>query len=266
MTLAGRVHQLLLAREADERLGDEAAVERVARAVDLGFARAAARLGLLDHAPVGRRELRVAEELALAGHRQVDVCGRGPLVSEHPLHARDRAPDRREQRITALGIPDRVLQDIAHAHRPEVAQQQHPTVERSRDARRQEPGARDQREAERAIPVDRRRRGRRSLRAEHERLAAVDAPEDDGKVAAGPVQVRLDDLQREAGRADGVERVSARLEHGHPRLGCEPVRRRDHSERPAKLGSRGESVHAATFAARVLGRRRRRGRGWTRAP
>ena len=46
------------------------------------------------------------------------------------------------------------------------------------------------------------RRGRRcdTLAAERERLAAIDGPEDRGDLAARPVQVRLDDLQDEAGR------------------------------------------------------------------
>src|SRR5437667_216639 len=48
-----------------------------------------------------------------------------------------------------------------------------------------------------AHALDRRGRGRDALRAEDERLAAFDGPEDGGQVAARPVQVRLDDLQRD---------------------------------------------------------------------
>ena len=103
-------------------------------------------------------------------------------------------------------------------------------------------------------------------------------PEDDRQVAAGAVQVRLDDLQREAGRDRGVERVAAALEHRHAGRGREPVRRRDHAEGAAQLGpgrerqrsplrqlggrsaSRGARVRAGRGGRRRGGRRRRRRR------
>ena len=47
-------------------------------------------------------------------------------------------------------------------------------------------------------------------------LAALGRPENARQVAARAVQVRLDDLQHEARRARGVERIAAALEHGHP--------------------------------------------------
>jgi hypothetical protein len=43
----------------------------------------------------------------------------------------------------------------------------------------------------------------------------------------------LNDLQGQAGRNGGVERVAAVLEHGHPDGGREPMSRRDHPERAA---------------------------------
>ena len=123
-----------------------------------------------------------------------------------------------------------------------LAQHRDPAAERAGHDRGQRPGAGDELEPELvAVTLDRRRARRRALRAEDERPLAAGGPEERGQVAAGPVQVRLDDLQREAGRDGRVERVSALLEHGHPRRRREPVRRRDHAERPSELGSRREA-------------------------
>ena len=91
-----------------------------------------------------------------------------------------------------------------------------------------------------AEPLDRRRGRGDALPAERERLAALDRPEHRGHLAAGPVQVRLDDLQHEARRDGCIEGVAAALEHRHPGLGREPVRRRDHPEGAAQLRTGGE--------------------------
>ena len=96
--------------------------------------------------------------------------------------------------------------------------------------------------AELAEALDGRGRRRDALRAENERLAALGAPEDGGKVAAGPVQMRLDHLEGESGGGRRVEGVPAALEHCHPGRGREPVGRRDHPEGAAELRSRGEVV------------------------
>ena len=92
-----------------------------------------------------------------------------------------------------------------------------------------------------AVALDRRRARRRPLRAEDERPVAPGRPDERRQVAAGAVEVRLDDLQREAGRDGGVERVAALLEHGHPRRRREPVRRRHHPEGPPELWPRREA-------------------------
>ncbi len=91
-----------------------------------------------------------------------------------------------------------------------------------------------------AKALDRRGARRDSLAADRERLAAIDAPHEGGQLAARPVQVRLDDLEDEPGRARGVECVATALEHGHPGRGREPVRRRDHPEGAAQLRTSGE--------------------------
>ena len=129
-----------------------------------------------------------------------------------------------------------------------LAQQRDPAAEGAGHDRRQRPGAGNEREPELvAVALDRRCPRRRALRAEDERALASRRPEERRQVAARPVQVRLDDLQREAGRDGGVERVPALLEHGHPRRGREPVRRRHHAERSSELGSRREA-HAFNLA------------------
>ena len=59
-------------------------------------------------------------------------------------------------------------------------------------------------------------------------------------VAAGTIQMRLDDLQREAGGNSSVEGVAAAFQHGHACSRSEPVRGRDHPERSPQLRSRRE--------------------------
>ena len=64
-----------------------------------------------------------------------------------------------------------------------------------RDAGCQNPSTRDKAVSELAEAVDCRGRRGDPLRAEDERLLTLCAPEHDGEVAAGPVQVRLDHLE-----------------------------------------------------------------------
>ena len=97
-------------------------------------------------------------------------------------------------------------------------------------------------------PLDRRGGRSDALAAESERLAPFLRPEHRRHLAAGPVQVRLDDLEHEARRDRGVERVAAALEHRHPALRSEPVRGRDHPEGPAELRPRRE--HGRTLVLR----------------
>jgi hypothetical protein len=82
------------------------------------------------------------------------------------------------------------------------------------------------------------------LPADDDDVAALRVVEKDWQVAARPVQMRLDDLQREAGGDGGVERVATALQHRHACGRREPVRGRDHAERAAQLRSRRE-LHAA---------------------
>ena len=111
-----------------------------------------------------------------------------------------------------------------------VAEQREPASERAGHHGGERPRAGDEREPELvAIALDRRRARRGALRAEDDRLAAG-LPEQGRQVAARTVQVWLDDLQSEAGRDRGVERIPALLEQGHSRRRREPVGRGDHPE------------------------------------
>ena len=225
VTHAGAVHPLPLL-ERDDRFGDEAAVPLLHRVVRLG------------EAAVRLRELRVSVQAAGLRNRQIDL-GRGrPLVAEQLLDVADGARDRRNDRIAVLRVVDRVLRHLGERQRAVIPQHRHPAAERAGDDGGERPGAGDERQPELvAVARDRRRARRRPLRAEHDRLAALDREQDRRQIAARPVQMRLDHLQRQPGRDRRVERVAALLEHRHAGRGREPVRRRDHPEGAAQLGS-----------------------------
>jgi len=139
------------------------------------------------------------------------------------------------------------VEDVVERQRPVLAQQRDPASEGAGHDRRERPGARDEPQPELvAVALDRRRPRRGPLRAEDERPLPAGRPDERGQVAAGPVQVRLDDLEREAGRDSRVERVPALLEHGHPRRRRQPVRRADHAECSPELWPRREG-HARTL-------------------
>ena len=133
-------------------------------------------------------------------------------------------------------VADRGLEHVAEPPGAELAQHQEPAVERAGDNRRKQTRAGNEVEPERAKVIGRRGGGRGPLSADHDDVAAFGAVHDRGKIPSRPVQVRLDDLQRESGCCGRVERVAAALEHRHADRGCEPVRRRDHPEGSAQLG------------------------------
>ena len=145
-----------------------------------------------------------------------------------------------------LCVADGELEDVGETPRAEVPQEEQPASERAGDAGGEDTRARDQLVAELVEALDRRGRGRDSLPAQRERLAALDGPEHGRDLAARSVQMRLDDLQHEPRRDGRVEGVPPALEHGHPRLRREPVRRRDHPEGAAQLGT-GRERHARSL-------------------
>ena len=242
MALAGRVHQLG-AVEAVDRLGHEALVERTARGLDLADAVAAGRFGFGENAPVGFGDRRRAERLVrmrrLAVH-EPDLAGARPFGLEVVDRRNDGADDARHQRKAVLGVADRIGEHVARLERAVVAQQQHPAVERAGHDGGQQSGAGHLLEAHRGEARDGRVGRKRSLSADHLRRVRAGAQHDRRQFAARPVEVRLDDLQHEAGRDRGIERVAAALEHRHAGLCRQPVRGRDRAERAADIRSGGE--------------------------
>ena len=139
------------------------------------------------------------------------------MVAEHVLDHVDRGADALDQRIAVLRISDRRRQHVGKPHRAVVAQQQHPGVEHARDAGGEQPRARHEIEAKLvAIMLDGGAGRRRALPADHFGLAAPHVMEDHRHIAAGPIQMRLDDLQRERGRDAGVKGIAALLQNAMP--------------------------------------------------
>jgi hypothetical protein len=127
----------------------------------------------------------------------------------------DGRGDPRHHRVAVLCVADRVLADVREPQRAELPQQQHPRAEGAGNARREQPGAGNEIEAQRAVVRDRRSVRSRSLPAHDDRLVALGAVKQDRYLAARPVEMRLDDLQRQAGRHSSIEGVAALLEHCH---------------------------------------------------
>ena len=251
VALAGAVEPLAFL-EADDLLRDEAAVPAHLRRVELRVPVSRGRFGLHEDAPEGLGQGSVPVQGARLRSGEVDVDRGRPVVAEELLDLADRVADRRECRVAILGVADREVEHVPERQGPVLAQQLDPAAESPWDDRGQRAGAGDQLEPELvAVPLDRRRPRRGALRAEDERPVTLHRPDEGREVAAGAVEVRLDDLQRESGRDGGVERVPALLEHGHPGCRREPVRRGHHPERPAQLGSRREA-HRPTIVCRAM--------------
>ena len=243
--------------ETVDLLGDEALVEEAVRALDLLLARPAA--AVLDDAPVRRGERRVAEERADLGRRQVEVARRGPRLEQLP-RALDREDDPAYEREAVLRVADRELEDVLEAPRAVLAQEEEPGAEGAWHAGGEDAGARHELVSQLVEALDGRTGRCDALAAEHAHLVAVGGVEDRRHLAAGTVQVRLDDLEHEAGRDRGVERVPASLEHRHPALRREPVRGRDHPEGAAELGpGREHRLESTVWLASDVGFRTVRG-------
>ena len=186
---------------------------------------------------------------ASAGRRKSDhAAGAGSQVSADVGQSarkvdssdRDAFGDARQDGMAVARVADRRLEHVAKRGRPELEQHAEPGVERTGHAGGEQPGAGDEVEPELSEALGRRGGGRRSLAADDEHVVARGGVENDRQVAAGPVQVRLDDLQHEPRRRGRVERVAAGLEQPHPGRRSEPVRRGDHPEGPVQLRPCGE--------------------------
>ena len=226
MAAAGDVEHFFAPAETVDRLGDKAAVPRVAGALDLAVAPAVAGLG--EDAPVGRGERRVAEQPArLRRHavRQIDRRRARPFAAEQLGDGRDRHADLADRRIAVLGIADRRAEDFGERHRPVIAQQPHPGAERRGNRGGEQPGAGDQVEPElaetrRSSPPPAPRPGRRSSRS-----AGSPRSNQHRRLAERAVQMRLDHLQGEAGRGRGIEGIAALFEDAHADRRGDPMGR-----------------------------------------
>ena len=199
--------------EVVDRLGDKTFVPEGARAVEFPFARIAARF--VDDALVRRGECSVAEQRAGLRHAvaQIDLRRRRPFLTEQLLDLLNCAADSRHNRKAARCIADRELEHVRKPPRPKLAQHEQPAVESAGNDGGEMPGAGDELEPEFAEVFDRRCRGRGSLCADHANVVVARAVEDRREITARAVQMRLDDLQREAGSDRRVERIPAALEH-----------------------------------------------------
>ena len=180
------------------------------------------------------------------------------MIAEQVLHGVDGGADALDQRIAVARIADRGREHVGDAHRAVVAQQRHPGVEGAGNAGRQQPGAGHQIEAELVAVMRDGGAGRhRPLPADHLGLAAPHVVEDHRHVAARAVEVRLDHLQRERGRAGGVEGVAAALQDAHADRGRDPVGRGDDAEGALDLGAGGERIRIDEIHAVLPGLRRK---------
>ena len=147
-----------------------------------------------------------------------------------------------DQRVTVLRVADRGREHLGKRHGSVVAQQQHPGLERAGHAGGEEAGAGHEIESLAAIMRDGGGGRRRSLTADHLRLAAPHVVNNDRHVAARTVEMRLDHLQRERRRHRRIEGVAALLQRRHADGGRDPMRRSDDAEGAFDLGPRRERV------------------------
>ena len=132
------------------------------------------------------------------------------------------------------------IQHVGEFPTAPVAQQQAPGVERAGHHGRQQAGAGHEVEAESLEVRDRRRLRGDALAADHPLRPRARVVDDDRRIAARPVQVRLGDLQHERRRRRGVERVAAALQHRHAGLARDPVRAGDDAKCAGDLRAGGE--------------------------
>jgi hypothetical protein len=139
------------------------------------------------------------------------------------------------------GIDDGRLQRLGQGQRAVVAQHRHPGVEGAGHAGGQQPVAGDRVDAERAVMRQRRAGGCRALAADRDRHRVAGRLDQDHRIAAQPVHVRLDHLQDEARGDRGIEGVAALFEYGHAHLAGDPVRRGDDAKGAGDFGTGGEA-------------------------
>jgi hypothetical protein len=245
MALAAGVHDFLGAAETVDRFGDEAMRPGLARALDLPLPIAAGAFGVVEDARVGRRQRWVGEQRSGGRHRavrQIDRRRCRPVRTKELGDRGDGGVGALDQRIAVLRVPDCRRQHLAQRQRAIVAQHQHPGRERAGHAGGKKAGAGHEIEAFAAIMGDGGAGRRRSLAADHFRLAAAHVVDDGRHVAAGAVEMRLDHLQHESGRDRRIERVAAFFQRRHADGGGYPVGRGDDAERAFDFRTRRERV------------------------
>ncbi len=227
-------------------VGHETAVPDGQRGIDAAIAVGCRRVRLVQDAGVGGGDGRRAQQRAGRGHLAVgqpDGGRAGPFVAEQGLHRQDGLRDARHQRKTVAGVVDGRAQYVGQFPGAVVAQQGQPGAERAGHGGGQQADAGHQVHAQSAKVGGRRQRRRRSLAAQGAHAALPFAPQQDRHFAAGAVQVRLDDLQREAAGHRGVEGIAAALQHAHGDLRGQPVGGRDDAEGAADFRTGGEGGH-----------------------
>ena len=242
VAFSGHVHDGGSGELAD-LLRDEAVVPGAPRGLKLGVAVVAGCLRLVEDPLVGGGEGAVREQGARRRHpavRQVHLGGGVPVLAEQVRHAGDRPADRRHERVTGLGVADRVAEDVAQPEGAVLAQQEQPAAERAGHGSGEQAAAGYQVKSEVRVRVGGRGGRGGALPADHERLAAPGVVADHRHLAARAVEVRLDDLEGEPGGDRGVERVAAPLKHGHADRRGQPVGGRHHPEGPGQLRPRRE--------------------------
>ena len=224
--------------EAIDLLGDEPLVVR-APAFSISSSRepprASSRIRLYVAASAGLRKSVPTRAAAGRARASRARCSAAPRCARS-WHGSRRRP---ESRRSAYPIANSSTSSTRQVPNCSSRSSQPPNAPGTQAARTPVPG--HELVPELAVALDRGGGGSDALAAERDRLAAGDRPEQRRHLAAGSVQVRLDDLERESGRDRRVERVAAALEHGHPGGRAEPVRRGDHPERAAQLGPRREA-------------------------
>ena len=226
---------------------------------------AADALRLLQDAGIGRGQRRVGEQRAGVRHLaagQIDRGGGRPVLAEQVLDRADGGVGAFDQRVPFAGIEDRRREHVGELHGAVVAQQHHPGVEHARHAGGEQSGARHHVETEGLELGNARSRGRRSLAADHLRLALAHVIENDRHVATGAVQVRLDHLQRERRGNGRVEGITAPFQDRHADGRRDPMGRRHDAERAFDFGPGGKGIgvditHGET-ALEEMGRRAER--------
>ncbi len=125
---------------------------------------------------------------------------------------------------------DRGRQDLRQWQGAVIAQHQQPCAKSAGHDRRQQPGARHEVKAQLTKPFERRGLRRHALTTDHLDAAFVFAVDEDRHLTAGPVQVRLDDLQHKSPRRRGIECIATSLENAHRSCRSQPVCGGSHSE------------------------------------